>query len=465
MKPKNKEQERFVKWTNELDGPTLKQAAYAKRHCFDEYILESRNGCFCTGCKHVWKDKDASDSDKRKCPHCKKTHKIIHHKKQLTEKAYFTVVTTKQGFQAVHWFLVTRKVSKQMDDYLFVHVGSEWINQSGKSFSVELPRYTMSWVIDAWQNYSPMELRRKSIFIKALDATATYYCNVLPILKRNGWKPNHDFDGYDTELMKNLLSNRAFEAWYKQRHYGVCWDWIKQERFALWRRGKAMVTTDELTVIKLANRRHIKFENTSMWLDYKDYVNDLVYMRQDIHNPKIVFPENFQEAHQLWHDRAERKREKAREVERQEQEARWAKEKAAKDEQKSKWIAKYAQCFTGMCLLDGEFCIKPLISMDEFKAEHDHMHHCIVTYYGKVNTLLLSIEHNGKKCETAEINLLSGDLIQCRGVNNAPSHYHNEIVDMLRNYMEYFVRRSHSERKITTLPVPSDFYKKYKIAI
>lgn len=465
MKPRNKEQERLVKWTNELDGPTLKQVAYAKRHCFDEHILESQSKCFCTECKHVWKDDKANEANELRCPHCGKTLKVMHHKKMLADKTYFTVVTTKQGYQAVHWFLVTRKVSKQMDDYLFAHVGSEWISQSGANFSVELSRYTMSWIVDAWCLNSLMELRQSSIFIKALDAAATYYCSVLPILKRNGWKPNHDFDGYDTELMKNLLSNRNFESWYKNGHDGLCRYWLYQERQAIWYHKKVEFTENEQTVVKLANRKRIRFKTQNMWIDRRDYMKDLVYMRQDIHNPKIMFPENFQEAHQLWHDRAARKREREREVIRRENEIHLAKERAEKDEQKSKWISKYAQCFTGMCLQNGEFCIKPLISMDEFKAEHDHMHHCIVTYYGKINTLLLSIEHNGKKCETAEINLLRGDLIQCRGVDNAPSQYHNKIVDMLRGYMEYFVKRSHSEKSVTTLPVPSNFYSKYKIAI
>ena len=132
----------------------------------------------------------------------------------------------------------------------------------------------------------------------------------------------------------------------------------------------------------------------------------------------------------------------------------------------AEWLAQYAACFGDMQLQCCKFTIRPLVSRGDFILEADRMHHCIETYYGKRNTLLLSIEHNGKKCETAEINLLgTGRLVQCRGVCNQPSDYHNEIVGILNDFMPEFERRFNKPFKQQTLPVPISHYQHYSIAI
>lgn len=467
MIPRTKEQERIVKWTNAFDGPTPKQAAYARRHCFDDDILESRGRCLCTACKHTWHIKDTSVNN-LKCPHCGKTLNVVHHKQKLNSYNYFTVLTTKANMQVVMWYLVKRTVSKTEDNFEFAHVGSEWIREDGKRFSVELPRFTMCWRKDQWIYGSEMELRRCSMFARYLASSASYCVRVLPKLKRNGWKKKSQFVGYETEVMRNLLSNKSFESWFKIGHYGVCWDWMRREsnHYNYWST-KAEMLPKELTLIKLANRKHIVFDTKDKWLDYLDYLKDLEYMQQDIHNPQILFPENFQEKHMFWQGRAQRKRdrEEARRIEQQNIQA--MQRKAEKDKAVKVWIEKYVQCFSGMRLLNGDFTILPLITMDDFKCEASHMHHCIVTYYGKADTLLLSIEHDGKKCETAEINLLGmGKIIQCRGVNNQSSDYHDEIVKILQSFMDVFLKRyKRYTPKNINLPVPVSYYRQFPIAI
>lgn len=466
MIPRTKEQERIVKWTNVFDGPTPKQAAYARRHCFDDEILESRGRCLCTACKHTWHIKDTSEN-KLKCPHCGKNLNVTHHKQKAKWYNYFTVITTKANMQVISWYLVKRTVSKTEDDFEFAHVGSEWVREDGKRFSVELPRFTMCWRKDQWIYGSEMELRRCSMFARYLAASATYYVRILPKLKRNGWKKIDQFTGYETEVMRNLLGNKDFESWFKVGHYGVCWDWMRREsnHYNYWST-KAQMQSNELTLIKLANRKHVVFDTKDKWLDYLDYLKDLEYMQQDIHNPQILFPQDFQTAHQRLAERANRKRQREEEIRQRERNIELMKIQAERDKKKQAWIAKYTQCFGGMAFSKGDFTIVPLISMSDFQAEAAHMHHCIVTYYGKANTLLLSIEHDGKKCETAEINLLGmGEIIQCRGVNNQSSDYHDEIVKILNGYMAEFVKRFNKSVVKPTLPVPASYYRQFQIAI
>ena len=469
MKPRSKEQELIVKWTNQNVGPTPKQVAYAKRHCFDDEILESRGRCLCTACKHIFHTKDI-EASKLVCPHCGKVLDVTHHKQKITRYNYYSVLTTKANMQMVVWYLVKRVVSKSEDDFTFAHVGTEWINAKGTRFSVELSRFTMCWRKDQWIYGVPMELKRNSVFARYLTSSATYYGRVLPILKRNGWKPNHQFDGYDTEVMRNLMNNQYFESWFKIGHYGVCWDWLQRESNHInWYAEKPSVTDNELVMIKLANRKHIKFTTKDMWKDYLDYMKDLVYMQQDIHNPQILFPDNFQTVHQYWSIKAQKKQNREQAIRQREQDIECMKAQAEKDKQKQAWIAMYTKCFGDMLLCNGEYIIKPLIYMDDFQAEAAHMHHCIVRYYGKVNTLLLSIEHNGKKCETAEISLTgTGNIIQCRGVNNQSSDYHDDIVKVLKGFMNEFIKRfrkATNPQPVVTLPVPISYYHPFKMAI
>lgn len=469
MKPKTIEQERVVKWTNLYGDLTSKQAAYAKRHCFNDEILESRGKCLCTACKHTWRIKGggAEEVKRLKCPHCCKKLEVTHHCQKVKRSAYFTVVTTKANMQAVKWYLVTRRVSQADDALQFVHVGTEWVDTNGNHLSVELPRFTMCWRKDQWVYGKAMELRKNSVFSKYLVASATYYARVLPVLKRNGWNGNHQFDFCFTDVARNLMGNRHFESWFKVGHYGVCFDWLHREMNCLvYHANKAEVGNDEMALIKLANRKRVVFDTRGKWREYLSYMKDLEELHQDIHNPKILFPDDFQAVSQQISERANRKRERQRERLMQQQNIEFMRRKAENDRLVRAWVSKYTGCFNGMTLVNGKFTVSPLISVGDFEREAAQMHHCIMTYYGKKNTLLLSVEHDGKKCETAEVDLLgAGRVVQCRGVNNLPSNYHDEIVKMLNGYMTEFVRRFRHPVVKSLLPVPANYYRQLQMAI
>lgn len=455
----------MVEWANDHSTLTEAQLNYARRHCFNDVILSSRHSCLCTHCKGTWSTRDEV-SGTITCPSCGKKLNVIEHKIKIDFSAYYSVFTTVNNMQVCSWYLVMRDVSKDIDYCSAIHVGTEFLTERGKRYSVELPRFTMCWEKDKWCYDKPKELRKRSVFQRYIVSNADYYVKVLPILKRNGFKCRM-LEGRTFDAMQELLVNNEYESWAKCGHYAVMRDWLIRVSYDY--HGKRMhsgMSDTERNLIKMANRKHIRFDKKEKWADYKDFYKDLEYMGKDVHNPSVLFPSDFQKAHAELSAKAdarrlrERERENARiEHERMERQVKF-------DERKQRWIANYSARFSDMFLTNGDFSIRPLISMADFDAEAERMHHCIRTYYGKVNTLLVTIEYCGMKCETAEISLSNkGDIIQCRGVCNKPSAYHNDIVAMLESYMNEFLKRATMELKPqNNLPVLAKHYQPFKIA-
>lgn len=460
MIPRSKLQRFMVEWSNGHSTLTDKQKRYAEKHCFVDVILIGRHKCFCTHCKSVW-DGDSEEHAQKVCPVCKKKLNALEHKTQTKMSAYFTDFTTVDGMQVARWFLVRRLVDRQGEMFKFTHVGTEFLMADGKRRSIELPRFVMCGQIDNWTFGSEMQLRRNNVFAQHIIADASYYTRILPILKRNGFKCDRTYEGNEMSVMQQLLINPTFESWVKVGHVGLVKTWVKK---IWWGDGCPCLTDAQALAIKLANRNHIVFDTIEKWVDFTDYLRDLQTLGKDIHNPKILFPKDFQKAHREMSRKVDELRQRE---ERRQEEVRMM-QRVKRDAESAKWMADYAAKFSGMLLAIGDFTVKPLISIADFEAEADHMHHCIKTYYGKLDTLLVSVERCGEKCETAEINLLGrGDIVQCRGVCNTPSEYHDAIVKILEGFMSEFLKRykAKADGQQTNLPVLASLYKQYQTAI
>ena len=444
----------MVEWAKAHTTLTPRHKQYANSHCFWEAALVSRGKCYCTKCKGTWRDKEAQNKPSVTCPHCGKKLEVTAHKTKINMAAYFSVFTTVDGMQVCKWYNMFRNCKNDgTEKYGYAYLGTEFLLQNGKIYSVEIARCQMGWNREQWSYGSEPEIRRYSFFRNYITGRASYYDSVLPILRQRGFKATRVYEGREMSVMIELLTNPKVESLVKIGHVGVVLDYIRFNNY---------FTDDEQTAIKLANRHHIVFDSIDKWKDYKDYIRDLRTMDKDVHNPTILFPQDFQKAHQELHEKVEAKRLRDEE----ERERRYKLEKLQKERERQRWIGIYATKFNGMELRSGAFTIKPLISRAEFKAEAEAMHHCIATYYGKPDTLLLSIEYNGKKCETAEIKLKKAFIEQCRGCCNSPSEHHDTIVKMLKQFMGEFVRRykSNPKRK-NMLPVLASTYKTYQTVI
>lgn len=484
MKPRTEEQKRLAWWSNTFPELTERQKGYAIRHCFegnDDFVFGIRGWFYRFKTNHVWKgmsQRSVSEAERvRSTAGTDNKELSVWHKSYKTDKAYFMILTTKGGYQAARWFLVTRyirvewkPVVKHTVEYTFDAVGVEWMDSKGSLWSIEKNRCTLGWYRDQWQCYGDMELKKYSFFAEHLDPSAILVQSILPIVRRNGYKVGVLSDGFAMTTLRALVTLPEFESWYKCRHYAVCNDFLKGHYTCFSQRHVATDTYNEKwnIIIKLANRKHVKFDTKEKWSDMLDYVRQLEYLNMDVHNPKILFPDDFQKAH----EDLQRKIDKRRTQEEREQIAfnhlRQAKNRANSADFQV-WMAKYVDMFKSMDIKSGKFEIKPLIKFNDFKSEADWMHHCIVTYYGKPHILLVSIRHDGVRAETAEISLKrNGELIQCRGKYNSPSQWHAQIVELLKQSMKEFVTRYqnyYKQRKkqkepkqVINLPAPMSYF-------
>lgn len=66
------------------------------------------------------------------------------------------------------------------------------------------------------------------------------------------------------------------------------------------------------------------------------------------------------------------------------------------------------------------------------------MHHCVyqMGYYKKLNSLILSAKDNqGNRIETVEVNTLTFEVVQSRGVCNSNTPQHKKIIDLVNQNM------------------------------
>jgi len=433
MKPKNKEQKLMLEIVQKLPELTEKQIEYYKTHCFTTEILESRGRCVCSDCGHAWKPKDADKMIRLQCPHCGHSGQVEHNKASSKQIEYFVISRAIEGYQVLRYIQVRRRSEARKVYHWHKDVGAVFFDSKGNETEFSLSRFTMGWIPDAWSFDSEIELRGKSQdVLYRIYPAGMITQSIIPILKRNGYdgKLFHNCVG---RLIHALLTEPMIESWWKIGHKGAV---LRCLQGYLYLNNKEAVRH-----IRMATRHGVLFDTPEKWSDFEDFIRDLKYLGKDIFNPQIIFPENFEEAHQIWHERVERKREK--EAERRERERRIAErnrefEEMKKKQNENEWIDHYVSHFSSMDFERSGFRFKPLLTAEDFQNEADVMNHCIKSYFGKKDRLLLSIMYNGDKTETAEIDLVNGEVIQCRGRNNHPTEHHDTIVFMLKQYMRVF---------------------------
>ena len=143
---------------------------------------------------------------------------------------------------------------------------------------------------------------------------------------------------------------------------------------------------------------------------------------KDTHNAHYVCPEDLQQAHDEVHRklraRQEREQEEHKRQKAQEDEARFQKLKAP---------------FFGITFTDGTIQVRVLESVQEYIEEGQALHHCVFTneYHLKEKSLILSARIEGKRVETIEVSLETMQVIQCRGLQNKSTEYHDRIINLV----------------------------------
>ena len=299
-----------------------------------------------------------------------------------------------------------------------IEIGQYWWNSQGKQTIVAL-QCTMGSYLDTFAFHSPKAIRRDNEVYQYIAQSPLYpKVKSLDILQRNGFAGDcHDIA--PTKLIPALLTDSRAETLFKGgrtadlRHFlnnpqGIDQYWA---------------------TYKITLRNHYDIIDIVLWCDYVDMLKRL---GKDIHSPKYVCPENLQEAHDKVQRKLQAERDKQEEAERQQ-----------KALQAEACFQELKAPFFGITFTDGVIQVKVLESVQEYLEEGKALHHCVFTneYYLKKQSLILSARIDGKRLETIEVSLETMKVIQCRGLQNKNTEYHDRIIDLVNRNIHQIQNR------------------------
>ena len=149
---------------------------------------------------------------------------------------------------------------------------------------------------------------------------------------------------------------------------------------------------------------------------------------KDIRNAKYVCPLDLKKAH----DKAVQKTIK-KEVEEETDSPDFLLKELRYKESKRK--------FLGLAFSDGLIHIKLIESVKDMILEGKVMHHCVGHYYTREDSLVFSATINGKRIETVEVSISQMKVVQCSGVCNKITQYHNRIIQLVENNLSLIQSR------------------------
>lgn len=410
MKPKNKFQREIVALSKKLPTLTQTQKNWASKHCFENIGRRTAKGVIsCTECGEKWTNKEVAG--KCTCPHCGTELNITDTRSRTFRwNEYFGIITTFQGYQVLRYYFISAhfRVGEKAE-YVFNEVVQRWVAPNGKHTTLARLRGMSQMYYDLWNMCSPLEVRTDHRSHHIYPAQYYPHQRVIPELKRNGFTGDY-CDLHPFEMFHTLLSDSRAETLLKAS---------QTQMF------KYLATTSYRNIdtywasIRICIRNGYKITDPSVWCDY---VDSLAHFGKDIRNAKYICPDNLTAEHDRY---MHKRREERRRMELEENRQRVAQEENRYKEMKAQ--------FFGIAFTDGVVQVRVLESVQEFMEEGDEMRHCVFdnAYYLKENSLILSATINGQRLETIEIALNTMKVVQCRGMRNTNTEYHDRIIDLV----------------------------------
>lgn len=387
---------------------TNAQKEWAFNHTINHYAYRLKNGkAVCMSCAHEW----TADEGMTNCPHCGRKIEVKTTRERVYRtRSYFNVITTKGNYQVIRMFLLIAEFRKGVKaNPAYLEIGQYWIDPKGGKTVVGLCRTMGGMYFDTFAFGSPFEIRRDNEAFQRISEEWVYpRTKATETLKRNG------FAGYThcinpVTLFQQLLTNPKAETLLKAEEIDLL-------RYLCYHPQEVDKYWDS---IKAARRAGFKFINVQTWFDY---VKMLDRMGKDLHNPKLVAPQDLKAAHddyvvKVEHQRIKEQREKDR------QQA--IEDKAKFEELKSRYF--------GLEMSDGEINLHSIDSIDEYYEIGSREHLCVASskYYLKESTLVLTAYIGRKQIATVEISLSDYRVIQCRAFANGVCEYQDRIVEII----------------------------------
>ena len=419
MKPRNKFERAILAQSKHLRPITKTQKQWAFRECIDHFAYRLPKGnTTCMDCGHLWQMIEPTEHCT--CPQCGAGLEVITTRaRKLKQRQYFTVLTTLGGYQVLRMYLLIACMEKGYQaSSSIMEIGQYWWDERGRQAIVAVQR-TMGHYVDSFAYYSPMAIRRDN---EAYRFVAR--CPLCPKVKLSDTLKRNGFEGKcygiaPTSLIPALLTDSRAETLLKAGR-------TEHLRYFL---SRARTIGEYWPAYKITLRRGYDITDIAFWCDYIDM---LIRLGRDTHNAHYVCPENLQQAHneilRKLRARQEREQEEHKRQKAQEDEARFQKLKAP---------------FFGITFTDGTIQIRVLESVQEYIEEGQALHHCVFSneYHLKEKSLILSARIEGKRIETIEVSLETMQVIQCRGLQNKNTEYHDRIIDLVHRNIKQIQSR------------------------
>ena len=354
------------------------------------------------------------------CPQCGAGLEVITTRaRKLQQRQYFTVLTTLGGYQVLRMYSLIACMEKGYQaSSSIMEIGQYWWDECGRQSIVAVQR-TMGHYIDSFAYYSPMAIRRGNEAYRFVARSPLYpKVTLSDTLKRNGFE-GKCYGIAPTSLIPALLTDSRAETLMKAG---------RTEHLAYFL-SRARTIDEYWPAYKITLRRGYDITDIALWCDYVDMLRRL---GKDTHNAHYVCPKDLQQAHneilRKLRARQEREQEEHKRQKAQEDEARFQKLKAP---------------FFGITFTDGTIQIRVLESVQEYIEEGQALHHCVFSneYHLKEKSLILSARIEGKRVETIEVSLETMQVIQCRGLQNKNTEYHERIIELVHQNIKQIQSR------------------------
>lgn len=409
MKPRNKFEKAILAQSKHLHPITKIQKQWAFRECIDHFAYRLPMGnTTCMDCGHSWQMDEPSEHCT--CPQCGAGLQVKEtYQRKLQQKQYFTILTTSGEYQVLRMCLLivgTEKGYRAVSS--IIEIGQYWWSESGRQTIVAIQRI-MGHYVDSFAYYSPMTIRNENEAYRFIAHCPLYpKVKAIDTLRRNGFAGEcHGIA--PSVLIPALLTDSRAETLMKAGR-------IEHLRYFL---SRARKMDEYWQAYKITLRRGYDIADIALWCDYVDMLKRL---GKDIYNAHFICPNSLQEAHDRVQRKLQTQRDKEAEAQRQ--------QRAIKNEEQFLSLKSH---FFGIAFTDGTIEVRVLESIEEYLEEGKALHHCVFdnAYYLKENSLILSACINGKRIETVEVSLETMKVIQCRGLLNKNTEYHDRIIDLV----------------------------------
>ena len=245
---------------------------------------------------------------------------------------------------------------------------------------------------------------------------------------------------YPERLMSDLLKIPELETIIKSKNLSLT-TYILKKYYTKWFK--------YWNSIKVALRHNYHFNDPKMWFEQ---IELLIKYKQDILNPKNICPKNLIEAHQVYIDKEEKRRELERaEMQRLNRLHEIAEKKRRIKRRKNnlKLFKSHVKKYEKLIFKNGKITISILRTIKDYDYEARELKHCVngSNYYFNFDSLIFSSKINGKRIETTEVDLRYYQIEQSRGFKNAPSKYHLRIIKTIEDNMDLIKRTKETKVK------------------